>query len=258
MTSRLLPTPNTMDHLPPMEKEQRLNHKSRMGRTVSGNLREEVLYRMADTSFSQEVSPVSLSHAPGSAEARKMTAISGKKCCELLKSSSPLGSSVRTLMESDQWSSKTVYLNWKEIPLFKRTETAITQTSWTESATVLKQSAMKFSRLLFQLAPSTPRTEGTGCGLLGTPRVVQSERSEAFAKGRVPTPQEALNQIAMLPTPATRDYKGARKPETLALTGMNPETNSLEDALVGKNRGLKLHSDFVSWMQGYPLDWLDI
>ena len=46
---KLFPTPNTMDHLPPMDKEKRLNHPSRPGRKVSGNLREEVIYRMLPT-----------------------------------------------------------------------------------------------------------------------------------------------------------------------------------------------------------------
>ena len=45
----LWPTPNTMDYLPPMDKEKRLNHPSRPGRKVSGNLREEVIYRMFPT-----------------------------------------------------------------------------------------------------------------------------------------------------------------------------------------------------------------
>ena len=36
------PTPQGMDHLPPMEYARRLNHPSRPGRTVSGNLREVV------------------------------------------------------------------------------------------------------------------------------------------------------------------------------------------------------------------------
>jgi hypothetical protein len=70
--------------------------------------------------------------------------------------------------------------------------------------------------------------------------------------------QGLSNKIAMLPTPATRDYKGARKPETLALTGRNPETNSLEDALIGKNRGLKLQPAFVEWMMGYPDKWTEL
>ena len=37
-----VPTPNTMDTLPPMDYERRLNHPSRPGRTTSGNLREVV------------------------------------------------------------------------------------------------------------------------------------------------------------------------------------------------------------------------
>jgi len=36
------PTPNTMDTLPPMDYEKRINHPGRPGRTVSGNLREVV------------------------------------------------------------------------------------------------------------------------------------------------------------------------------------------------------------------------
>ena len=38
------PTPQTMDSLPPMEEEKRLNPPSRMGRAGSGNLREAVVY----------------------------------------------------------------------------------------------------------------------------------------------------------------------------------------------------------------------
>ena len=51
---KLFPTPNTMDHLPPMDKEKRLNHPSRPGRKVSGNLREEVIYRMFPTPQANE------------------------------------------------------------------------------------------------------------------------------------------------------------------------------------------------------------
>lgn len=270
MTSRLLPTPNVVDSTGRQYQYSQGNHSKKV-LCLPGAIN--------DPSFSQAVSPASLSHAPESAEARKMTVISGKKCCELLKSSSPLGLSVRMLMESDLWSSKTVFLNWREIPLFKRTETAITQTSWTESATVLKLSATKFSRLLFQLAPSTPRTEGIGSGLLRTPQQQEpGSRPEqlvtkdgkpmkigerAYDKDTGRLAQVGLHQqIAMLPTPATRDYKGARKPETLALTGRNPETNSLEDSLLhsGNKTGtpLRLEPAFVEWMQGYPEGYTEL
>ena len=49
VAERMFPTPNTMDHLPPMSKEKRLNHPSRPNRKTSGNLREEVIYRMFPT-----------------------------------------------------------------------------------------------------------------------------------------------------------------------------------------------------------------
>lgn len=42
-----VPTPNTMDTLPPMDYEKRLNHSSRSGRTQSGNLREVVTLNLS-------------------------------------------------------------------------------------------------------------------------------------------------------------------------------------------------------------------
>ena len=54
MRQQMFPTPNTMDHLPPMDKEKRLNHPSRPGRKVSGNLREEVIYRRFPTPSESE------------------------------------------------------------------------------------------------------------------------------------------------------------------------------------------------------------
>ena len=63
--------------------------------------------------------------------------------------------------------------------------------------------------------------------------------------------------LAMLPTPTTRDWKGTRKPETLAAAGRTV-TNSLEDALVGTNRGYKLQPAFAAWMMGYPENYTEL
>lgn len=51
--------------------------------------------------FSAEASldPASRFPLPESVEARTMTVISGRKCCELLKNSAPLGSSVKTSLD---------------------------------------------------------------------------------------------------------------------------------------------------------------
>lgn len=75
----------------------------------------------------------------------------------------------------------------------------------------------------FQLVPSTPRTDGTEFG-------------------------------SLLPTPAARDYKGARKPETMAKTGRNAETNSLPDLVEWKDgTNSRLSPQFAEEMMGYPI-----
>ena len=82
---------------------------------------------------------------------------------------------------------------------------------------------------------------------------------------------EKIAMIPMLPTPTTRDWKGARKPETLAAAGRLP-SNSLEDTLfamkydcnqqdgeVGTQKnGLKLQPKLVEWMMGYPSNWTNL
>ena len=81
---------------------------------------------------------------PGSAEARKMTVTSGRKCSELYRKSGPLGCLVRTLLESSRWNSTECFLTWKV-------------------------KATPSNRLLFQLAPSMPNTEETEFGLWQSP-----------------------------------------------------------------------------------------
>ena len=60
----------------------------------------------------------------------------------------------------------------------------------------------------------------------------------------------------MFPTPTQRDYKGARKPETLIAAGRN-ETNSLPDAIEGENTG-QLNPNWVEWLMGFPIGWTDL
>jgi hypothetical protein len=60
-----------------------------------------------------------------------------------------------------------------------------------------------------------------------------------------------VQQIAMLPTPKARDWKGGQGTDTVRME------HDL-DKKIGTSRGLKLHSDFVAWMMNYPVDWLDI
>jgi hypothetical protein len=106
-------------------------------------------------------------------------------------------------------------------------------------------------------------------GLLPTVRT-SSANGESAAEVEAGNPKRRLEtEIAMLPTPTTRDWKGARKPETLAAAGRGI-TNTLEDALtamlptprankhgfpdshgqtpLGAKRGYKLQPAFAAWM----------
>lgn len=229
---------------------------------------------------------VNLSAKPEKEKEQTMTAISGQKCLELLKISVPSGWSLKMfvdcLISSKEWYSNKCALTWK------------VQTT-------------PFKRLLFQLFPSTRRTEEIGSGLLlRTPdaNMDRGQRTEAnlrerylvkkqplclndqmamIEKGLLPTPtvQETehpqaeitetgrriakngnsqrmgiADRIAMLPTPATRDYKGGGK------QGIDTVDSLIEQGATkgqtGTKTGLKLQPAFVEWMMGYPQGWTDL
>jgi hypothetical protein len=166
---------------------------------------------------------------PGSAEAKKMTERSGLKCCELLRKSNPVGLLAKMLLASSIWDSTIVYLAWKP-------------------------KVTKCNRLLFQLAPSTPRTGETGYGLLlATPQAM-----DASGEGRA-----LKDHIAMLPTPSTKDVSGGAVEAIQTETGFKRVSKQgishgaqLHD--VGKTLGLKLQPAFVEWMMGYPDGWTEL
>lgn len=214
------------------------------GRTTQCRLRNQV----AALTSSPAVSPVSPSLPQESEKERKMTASSGLRCEGLFPRSGPTGSWLRTSLESLNWHSSKCVLTWK---------------SW----------ATKSNRLLFQLAPSTRPTGGTECGssridkviLLKTPSAVETEGGTMELREGANAHYKLRDQIAaLLPTPAARDWKGARKPETLEAVGRLP-SNDLESSLkaepsqTGVEIGarLRLSPAFTEWMMGYPEGWLD-
>ena len=104
---------------------------------------------MADNSGDQSdlfagAIPASHLALPGSDRARKMTATSGRNFSELLESVSPIGYLRKMLLDTSTWASTKCLLTWKV-------------------------KATPLNRLLFQLAPSMPRTEGIESGLWPTP-----------------------------------------------------------------------------------------
>ena len=150
-----------------------------------------------------EDSPASLSPSPGSEEARKMTVISGQKCYELYKKFIRLGCLVKMLLESSAWYSTRCFLIWKV-------------------------KVTKHNRLLFQLVPLMPRTEGIGSGLLPTANAWDGRRG----------PGKEFNLKSK--------FQKDRTLETL-----------IQKGLFGKNHGLKLQPAFVEWMMGFPLKWTE-
>lgn len=233
-----------------------------------------------------EDSRASLSVKPGSEAARKMTVTSGQQWSKLYPYSDPLGSLVKTLLESSIWASSRCFLNWKT-------------------------RAIGLNRSLYQLAPSMPRTEEIESGLLHTPSNqepgIKTERlatkdgeparpgQRAYDRktGRLaqvglpqqiamlPTPRgqdsyerrnrKTMEKVAreggdmtlptkiatMLPTPATRDYKGANG--SAHMEKNRPHMDQLPNAIThGMNLGLKLQPAFALWMMGFPEDWCDL
>ena len=74
-------------------------------------------------------------------------------------------------------------------------------------------------------------------------------------------------QLAMLPTPATRDYKGAVDPKKTAeklANGERAHMGALDNFVTyetsdsGASTGLKLQPAFVEWMMGYPIGYTDL
>lgn len=103
----------------------------------------------SDVTLLQEDFLANLSVLPGSKEAQRMTVTSGQRCSVLSRSRSPLGSLVKTLLESSTWNSTLCFLTWRE-------------------------KGLKSRRLLFQLVPSMPVTEETEFGLFATPNTMDS------------------------------------------------------------------------------------
>lgn len=197
---------------------------------------------------SLEASPASPSPKPDEGSARKTTAISGRRCYELYGSFIRGGSSVKTLavllLGAEVWYSNKCTLTWKV-------------------------KATKSSRLLFQLSPSTHRTEEIGSGLLPTTatRDYKGANSPAHLAKERGHHDQLPNVIAMLPTPTLQMISGGAVEAHQTEDGWKRTSKqgkdhgaNLHDVVktVGEKTGLKLQPAFALWMMGYPTDWLDL
>lgn len=122
-----------------------------------------------------EGSPVSPFLQPGSGEARRMTAISGRRCAGLSRSCGPLGSLEKMLLGSSAWRSTRRFLTWKAADT-------------------------PAGRLFFRLVPSVRRTDGTDAQFWPTPTAMDAKGLDRnFRKNATPTRSILLSQkVAML------------------------------------------------------------
>ena len=178
---------------------------------------------------SAEDTPASHSAPPGSAEAHRMIATSGRNICDLYKSCGHPGSLGRMLLVTSAWDSTKCWLTWRE-------------------------RVTPGKRLLFQLVPSMPRTAGIESGWLPTPQNATSqgasmEASKKEARRLHPQGRNALAaQIAsMLPTPGAMGSNNCGRLDELGGSG-----NPYRQTELGKQY---LNPRFVEQMMGFPTDW---
>lgn len=179
----------------------------------------------------QEDSRASHSVLPGSDEAKMMTVISGRKCCELYRKYGPLGSLVRMLLGSSIWRSTRCTLTWK---------TKVTPSR----------------RLLFRLVPLTRRTGGTeyvswagndqrAIYFIPTPRAQNIKTSEK-AKRESKSSPGLVDYIQMFPTPKAQNCRGDGKPHGNGGPSL--------DVVAGG----ALNPDWVEWLMGFPPGWSEV
>lgn len=174
--------------------------------------------------YSQEGFLVSHFQRQESEGERKMTVTSGRKCFGQYGRYDPLGSLVRTLLESPAWYNPAVRLRWKVKPLclkrLTRKRYSSKNTLSRPSAEILSVRDIPSSRFLFQLAVSEPRTGGTGYGLLPTPRAMEIVEHPMKAAERLKDRTgKKLNNLSsgaafgLLPTPTAQEGFNSGKGE---------------------------------------------
>ena len=146
----------------------------------------------AAATLSRQATPASPFPLLGSRKARQMTVTSGRMCLKSLSAKDPLGAFLKMLVVTSTWASTRCYLTWKT-------------------------KATPQGRLLFQLAPSMPRTDATGSGLWATPRTTDGTGgpNKLDEKGRRISQSnpnlvfgaKLADQVRMWPTPRAQEAK---------------------------------------------------
>ena len=214
---------------------------------------------------------------------KKMTATSGQKCLEQYEKFSRHGSWAKTfsalLIGMEDWSSMRCRLTWKlkgtkykrmYFQLYPSTlpteETGFGLLLTPSTIDIVPDEKRKANRIAYRAKSGRQWTPGSLTeqvfhGILPTPKVGGKEGYETRAKRQGHekgiSHLEAFVQYQMLPTPATRDYKGARSTEALEASGRT-EKNSLPDTFHQPGKTSQLNPQFVLEMMGFPPDWTEL
>ena len=214
--------------------------------------------------FSQEDSPANPSPSLVEERERTITATSGLRCFERYGRYTPLGSLVKTLLESRRWWSPAKSLRWDAQTIFSKRITYIEKKAdshSTKSAQTSKPKDIPSNRLLFQLAVSERPTEGIESGLLPTPNAMDiphkdmeiNERGRRNPKKGKTDHSLGLEDMAvakLLPTPcnieATKFTKTINPNSqmgqgltALAVNGLLPTPTAMEIKHYNRVKGLK-------------------
>lgn len=166
---------------------------------------------------------------------RTITATSGLRCFERYGRYTPLGSLVKTLLESRRWWSPAKSLRWDAQTIFSKRITYIEKKAdshSTKSVQISKPKDIPSNRLLFQLAVSERPTEETVFGLL--PTVQTQGLKQCNKKGKT-----EFVPLDLLPTPNAMDIahkdmeineRGRRNPKK----GKTDHSLGLEDMAVAQ------------------------
>lgn len=190
---------------------------------------------------SQQDTRASPFHLPGSAEAQKMTDISGHTFFPLFKPNDPLGAFSRMFMGMSLWASTKCYLTWNVKP--------------TPSG-----------RSLFQLAPQTLRTDATEFGsspeTWPTPRACSAMAAENI-HNRVNDKNPNLETVVartMWPTPQASDNRdrGCMEDPSIQRRIKIGKQIGLTTAVKETRSSGSLNPQWVEWLMGYPEGWTDL
>ena len=204
---------------------------------------------LGESTSSVEAIPASPSPTPGSKEATKILAISGRRCAELLAKSDPLGCLLKMLLVTSPWASTKCLLTWKP-------------------------TATPGGRLLFRLVPKTLRTSDSDSGSwLAT--------ATATANQLCPSMQKWKGCREIWPTPTSRDWKDGtaeacrnvpangllgREVHLWGTPNSHPRTFTPrqqtrpndEKYQLANQVGGSLNPAWVEWLMGFPPGWTDL